>query len=243
MTAHWIKPDWPAAPGVMAVSTLRTGGVSDGDFASNNLGAHVGDQPLRVQANRQLLAQRLQLPAEPIWLNQVHGTKVVDAGQTPPGARADGSYTKASGIVCTVMTADCLPLLLSGSDGRMIAAVHCGWRGLLAGIIAAAVKHFNDADIIAWLGPAIGPAAFEVGPEVRQNFIDKHEAYRKAFVEHGQDKWLADIYALARIDLAGLAVTRVYGGDHCTFTETERFFSYRRQARTGRMATLIWRQD
>lgn len=243
----WIVPDWPAPAWVRAGTTTRHGGVSAPPYHSLNLGDHVGDDPKAVAENRRLLRQARRLPSEPVWLNQVHGTEVVDAGALPGAtpAIADASYATRPGVVCAVMTADCLPLLLCDREGRRVAAVHAGWRGLAGGVIEAAVLRLcrPGADLLAWLGPAIGPAAFEVGAEVRERFIDLDPQAEAAFAPSPAGRWLADIYLLARLRLARLHVTQVYGGHWCTYGDAERFYSFRRDGATGRMASLIWCEE
>lgn len=237
-----ITPDWPAPPGVRAASTLRTGGVSQGPYASLNLGTHVGDDTGRVAANRIALARALGLPGEPAWLIQVHGTRVVDLDEEMPG-EADGAVTSLPGRICVIMTADCLPVLLATRDGTRVGAAHAGWRGLAAGVLPAAVARMARPPdrLVAWLGPAIGPASYEVGTDVHEAFVSANPDAAAGF-EPGRDgHWLADLYALARMSLARAGVTAVYGGDRCTYREREHFFSHRRQAPCGRMATLIWR--
>lgn len=236
----WLTPEWPAPPGVRAASTLRTGGLSQGPFARLNLGDHVGDEAEAVHANRQRVVAGLGLPSEPVWLRQVHGARVVDAAAAA-GLEADGTFTSERGRVCAVMTADCLPVLLCSLDGDCVAAVHGGWRSLAAGILEAAVGAMGTTRVMAWLGPAIGPAAFEVGSEVRDVFVGRDAALAAAFRAVAHDKWLADIYAIARRQLLTLGVDACYGGDHCTHSDPDRFYSYRRDGVTGRMATLIWR--
>jgi YfiH family protein len=191
--------------------------------------------------NRQLIRDRLALPSEPVWLEQIHGNKVVKAGPMSGVPQADASYTGEPGEVCAVMTADCLPLLLCSMDGVHVAAVHAGWRGLLDGVIGNTVAVLGRTDLLAWLGPAIGPDSFAVGGEVRAAFVQKSSAFAEAFKPQANGKWLADIYRLARIDLNVLGVTNIHGGRFCTVTEQDRFYSYRRDTVTGRMATLIWR--
>lgn len=236
-----ILPDWPAPHQVRAVSTTRSGGTSSGPFASLNLGDHVGDNPQDVAANRAILARNL--PAEPLWLTQVHGTAVVDAAQATPGSAADAAVAHQPGRACAVMTADCLPVLLCDRHGSTVAAAHAGWRGLHAGILEETIKSMQvpASDILAWLGPAIGPQAFEVGEEVRTAFVNRDHQAARAF-RHGRQngKWWADLYLLARQRLAACGVSRIYGGNHCTFGEADTFFSYRRDGQTGRMASLIW---
>lgn len=241
MSDAWIVPAWPAPANVRALSTTRAGGVGVAPFDSLNLGTHVGDDPAAVSANRARL--RALLPAEPCWLNQVHGTAVVDAATAPGVPDADGAISRRPGAVCVVMTADCLPVLLCDRAGTVVGAAHAGWRGLQGGVIEATTRAMGvpAGDLMAWLGPAIGPAAFEVGDEVRAAFVAGDPAAAAAFRPAGPaGKWLADLYLLARQRLAALGITRVYGGDACTFTEATRFFSYRREGRTGRMASLVW---
>jgi len=238
--SDFIVPDWPAPSNVHALQTMRTGGVSLAPYNTLNLGAHVGDASLNVAANRQRLASFV--PSEPVWLNQVHGTLTIDAEKVdcaPPDA--DASYTRQRNVVCTTMTADCLPLLFCNQAGTEVAAVHAGWKGLLDGVIESALDKMLSvpSEILVWLGPAIGPQAFEVGSEVRDAFIKKLPQAEAAFKPHGE-KWLGDIFMLAKQRLAERGVTRVYGGGICTYSNPEQFFSFRRDNITGRMATLIW---
>ncbi len=237
-----LRPDWPAPPWVRACTTTRPGGVSTGAYAGLNLADHVGDNPRRVAENRALVRLALDLPAEPRWLSQVHGCEVVPAADAAPGATADASVTRESGVVCAVLTADCLPLLMCDRRGRTAAAVHAGWRGLAGGVVERTLDALGEApaDLLVWLGPAIGPDAFEVGPEVRAAFLDSDPAAAAAFRRGPGDRWRADLYALARARLARAGVTRVYGGGVCTFADPDRFYSYRRDGVTGRMASLIW---
>jgi YfiH family protein len=254
----WIVPDWPAPAGVRAGTTTRLGGYSLPPYESLNLGDHVGDNPEAVTANRALLRETLELPAEPLWLEQVHGIEVVDASQMPPlpqvgergGVRgmnafcpqADAAFTHAANVVCAVMTADCLPVLLCDEVGCVVAASHAGWRGLADGVIEATVGRMgiSAGKLLAWLGPAIGPSAFEVGEEVRDRFLKLDAAAAEAFRPSPNGRWLADLYQLARLRLQRLGVERVYGGHWCTYRDPERFYSYRRDGITGRMASLIW---
>lgn len=236
----WLTPEWPAPPGVCAASTLRTGGFSRGRYAGLNLGDHVGDDGDAVRANRQRVVERLGLPTEPVWLRQVHGARVL-AAEGATGQAADGVFSARPGQVCAVMTADCLPVLLCSLDGERVAAVHGGWRSLAAGIMATAVAALGTAQLMAWLGPAIGPQAFEVGSAVRDAFLRTDAGLDGAFRPVGDGKWLADLYAIARRQLGSLGVAQCYGGGHCTYSDPERFFSFRRDGATGRMATLIWR--
>lgn len=238
-----IRPDWPAPPRVLAWSTTRNGGVSAGPFASLNLGDHVGDDPERVALNRARVRDRLGLPADPLWLCQAHGCEVARAGVAAAGCIADAAVAQAPGQVCAVMTADCLPILLCERMGRVVAAVHAGWRGLAAGVVeqTVAVLGVDPGQVLAWLGPAIGPDVFEVGPEVREQLLDADPGARQSFRAGAEDhRWLADLYALARRRLEGVGVTAVFGGGYCTYSDPERFFSYRRDGMTGRMASLIW---
>lgn len=241
----WIVPDWPAPPSVRAGITTRHGGVSLPPYATLNLGDHVGDKPEAVRENRQRLRRQQQLPSEPVWLRQVHGVTVVDAATAHEAPEADASFTTHANIVCAVMTADCLPLLLCNRRGSVVAAAHAGWRGLLDGVIEATVLRMNVAadDLLVWLGPAIGPDAFEVGDEVRDAFIAHDAAASAAFKPSANGRWLANIYQLARQRLGRLGVTAIYGGQCCTWSDAERFYSYRREGVTGRMASLIWRTD
>ena len=237
-----IRPRWPAPASVHAFSTTRAGGTSQPPYDSLNLASHVGDQEVTVQANRDQLIKQLNLAAEPAWLEQVHGDTVVDAGAVVGTPSADGSYTRQSGVVCAVMTADCLPVLLCDQQGEVVAAVHAGWRGLAAGVLEATVAAMAvpPESLLAWLGPAIGPDAFEVGEEVRTAFVDRQAEAAMAFHRRDNGQWLADIYHLARLRLASVGIERIYGGGFCTFSDSERFFSFRRQPTTGRMASLVW---
>lgn len=241
MNKHWLIPDWPAPANIHAATTLRTGGVSSGAYNSLNLAAHVGDEPEYVRENRLRIKDWLALSAEPVWLEQIHSNIAIDAGLASSLQQADASYTDKTDVVCVVMTADCLPLLICSTDGKKIAAIHAGWKGLLAGIISNTLAALKTTDVLVWLGPAIGASCFEVGAEVQEAFVTKFPAFAAGFVQTSEHKYLADIYQLARIELATRGVHAVYGGDFCTFTDKERFYSYRRDAQTGRMATLIWR--
>ncbi len=237
-----ILPDWPAPARVRALVTTRAGGVSVGPYASMNPADHVGDDPAAVARNRALL--RELLPNEPHWLKQVHGTGVYRVGgRACPPPQADACISTLPGEVCAVLTADCLPVLLCDETGSVVGAVHAGWRGLCQGVVERAVEAMGvpGERLLAYLGPAIGPRAFQVGDEVRAAFMAVDPAAAAAFVPGAvPGKWLADLYRLARQRLARLGVSRVFGGDACTFTDGERFFSYRRDGATGRMASLIW---
>lgn len=240
---HCILPEWPAAPNVRALQTTRSGGGSATPYDTFNLGDHVGDVPQCVAHNRQLLAARM--PSEPVWLRQVHGTQVVDADSAGCEVTADAAIARHRGTVCGVLTADCLPILLSDEAGSVVGAVHAGWRGLVAGVIESTVTSMAVAPdkIMAWLGPAIGPQAFEVGAEVRNAFIAHHplsDAFFKAADGDRQGKFFADLYGLARLRLNAIGVMRIYGGGLCTYRDTANFFSYRRDGITGRMGSFIW---
>jgi len=247
-----LRPDW-ALPGVRAWVSGRRGGVSSGQWGlagdlpgGLNLGSRCGDDPQAVQENRRRL--RALLPAEPRWLRQVHGTVVHRAGAAPTSdePQADAAVTDQRGVVLVVLTADCLPVLFADAQGRAVGVAHAGWRGLAAGVLEATVQALreylqDDASIHAWLGPAIGPSVFEVGDEVRQAFCERDAASAAAFAQGARPgKWLADLYQLARLRLARAGVTQVSGGGHCTVGEAERFYSYRRDGGSGRMASLIW---
>lgn len=264
----WIVPDWPVPRRVRSLITTRQGGVSAGPYASLNLGGHVGDDWRAVTENRRRLRQ--SLPAAPCWLNQVHGRAVIDAGETTATVpTADAALARRPGVVCGVMTADCLPVLLCERSGRAVAAVHAGWRGLHAGVLESAVAALGvpGQQLLAYFGPAIGPAAFEVGDDVRAAFLavngeaaqafkrlpvapETGKANERAVTDAGlscgdrrSGQWLADIYVLARQALARCGVTEVYGGECCTLKDERRFFSFRRDGVTGRMASLIWLTD
>lgn len=237
---HWITPDWPVASHIHAATTLRTGGASKAEFSSLNPAGHVLDKSECVLSNRHTIMQMLDLPAQPVWLQQVHGIDAVRADTVEQGSIADASYTHKKGVICTVLTADCLPILLCNEQGTTVAAIHGGWRGLLNGVIENTLVQMASSDLLAWLGPAIGPQCFEVGQEVYQAFVDKSEQFSNAFSSQAGDKYLADIYQIARIILKATGVLKVYGGQFCTVSEQERFYSYRRDGQTGRMATLIW---
>ena len=239
---EFILPDWPAPATVRAAVTTRVGGSSAKPYDSFNLALHVGDNPQAVATNRAQLHAALKLPAEPLWLRQVHGVTVVDAAAGKAETEADGSFATRPGVVCAVLTADCLPVLLCNRAGTKVAALHAGWRGLAEGVIEAGVAALAEPgnELLAWLGPAIGPEAFEVGAEVRAAFVALDSAATNAFRARPGGKYLADIYQLARQRLAALGVTAVYGGGLCTVGDDARFYSYRRDGVTGRMVSLIW---
>lgn len=241
----FIIPDWPAPANVRALITTRRGGVSGGVYASLNLGDHVQDDPVAVARNRALV--RGCMNARPLWLKQVHGIHVVDAADClqadPSGVpEADASFTRGTSVACAVMTADCLPVLFCDRAGTVVAAAHAGWRGLLDGVLEATIAGMGvpGREVMAYLGPAIGPQKFEVGDEVRSAFIARSSNATAAFHPGNAGKWLADLYLLARLRLSALGVAWIDGGDYCTVTDAERFFSYRRDGQTGRMASLVW---
>jgi YfiH family protein len=248
----WIVPDWPAPGNVRAFITTRAGGTSGGPYASFNLGLRTEDDPAAVAANRAAL--RSLLPQEPVWLRQVHGNRVVDAdawptapevnADAPPATpEADAAIARNPGTVCAVLVADCVPVLLADRAGGSVAVAHAGWRGLAGGVVENTVRGMQcpPAEVLAFLGPGIGPRAFEVGADVREAFVDDDPGAQSAFVPHTPGKWLADLFTLARRRLARAGVSRVFGGGLCTHSDPARFYSHRRNPVTGRMAALIWR--
>ncbi len=240
MSLKLVKPDWPAPANVRAFTTTRAGGFSKDTWSSMNLGLCCGDDPLAVHRNREKLV--LRLPAAPQWLCQVHGTQVVTHSlASGEGLEADGLVSSSPAQVCAVLTADCLPVLLCNRSGNRVAAAHAGWRGLAQGVLQATVRQMKEApaEIMAWLGPAIGPGVYEVGEDVRQAFAQEHGI---CFRKDGE-RWLLDLYGVARRILTQLGITAVYGGFFCTFSDSERFFSYRRDGVTGRMASVIWMES
>lgn len=239
---EFIYPDWPAPAHVKALTTTRIGGFSKAPFDSFNLSLRSGDDVTRVQQNRALLIQAAGLPAEPLWLRQVHGSRVVDATVSEPYSEGDGSHVDKPGYVSAVLTADCCPVFLCDRAGTRAAVLHGGWRGLARGLIEQGVAHMGvpGTEIMAWLGPAIGPRAFEVGEDVYEAFVDHNGEAQEAFAKRENGRWFADIYGLARQRLSAAGVTDVYGGGYCTVSERERFFSYRRDRVCGHMASLIW---
>tara|TARA_R110002124_G_scaffold58275_5_gene162471 strand:+ start:3332 stop:4084 length:753 start_codon:yes stop_codon:yes gene_type:complete len=247
MTLRFIEPDWPAPDTVYALSTTRIGGHSAAPYESFNMGCHVGDEEDAVAANRALLVNALPGGSSISWLSQVHGTAVVEAAPCASPPPADAQWSRTPGAVCTVMTADCLPVLLCSVDGDVVAAAHAGWRGLLAGVLEATVAAMATPPgrLLAWLGPAIGPAAFEVGKEVRAAYLSSaapSQAKTVAACFAPSDRpghYLADLYTLARLRLDDMGLSGVFGGDLCTYSDPGRFFSYRRDGQTGRMASLI----
>lgn len=253
MAENFLIPDWPAPAQVKSAITLRSGGCSRAPFESNNLALHVEDNASDVQKNRDSLVDSLALPAQPLWLNQCHGTDLVYVPQASQAASADGSYSDKANTVCAILTADCLPVLFCNQSGSQVAAAHAGWRGLCGGILrktVATFKHSPD-QVMAYLGPAIGPQVFEVGAEVLQAFLHSaqnaqhKQAVIAAFkaVDGSADKYLADLYALARAELAASGVVEIYGGNYCSYSDSERFYSFRREPKTGRNASLVWLQS
>ena len=236
----WIVPDWPSAPRVGALVTTRTGGVSRGSFATLNLGTRVGDDPAAVEHNREILRSRL--PADPVWLQQVHGTDVVDAESAGALPRADGAVARTRHFVCAVLTADCVPVLLADRDGAAVGVAHAGWRGLASGVIEATLARMAvpAKDVIAWLGPGIGPRAYEVGRDVYDAFMVRDPGAAAAFEPHRDGTFRADLFALARRRLDAAGVGASFGGGLCTYTDAARFYSYRREKATGRFASVIW---
>lgn len=240
----FVHPDWPAPPNVKALQTTRLGGISQAPYDTLNLGDHVQDNPIHVAHNRQLLSDFL--PSEPVWLNQVHGVRVIDAALSSCVESADAAFTQRKEVVCVTMTADCLPVLVCDTQGTMVAAIHAGWRSLCDGVIEQTIQtmlaqrpDLAQTQLMAWLGPAIGPKAFEVGAEVRAQFIAKDSDADQAFVVSG-DKWLGNLPLIARQRFNKLGIQAVFGGDECTYSLPEKYFSFRRDGLTGRMATLIW---
>ena len=238
----WIVPDWPAPKRVRAVTTTRAGGVSTGPYTSLNLGDGVGDDLRAVASNRAELTRRLSLPADPLWLTQAHGRQVVHVRDAVDAVQADASIANAAGLVCAVTTADCLPVLFCDFAGTCVAAAHAGWRGLAAGIIEATIEALPSSvdQLFAWLGPAISSQSYQVGNEVRERFVRQHVSNRSAFTPSSQHRWFADLYQLARNQLRSKGIQHIFGGGFCTYSDTRRFFSYRRDGTTGRMASLIW---
>lgn len=237
----FIQPSWPAPQNVKAYTTLRSGGISLPPYHSFNLALHVEDNNDHVAANREKLTQLLHIPSEPIWLNQVHGTNIIEATVHNRNQVADASFTTIKNHVCVTMTADCLPILSCNKEGNYVSAIHAGWRGLAAGIIGKTLQAAAGPDLLVWLGPAIGPQHFEVGQEVYEIFTSQQTQHQTAFTPYTDKTWLANIYELARQQLTSLGIIQIYGGEYCTYTQPELFFSYRRdKGKTGRMASLIW---
>ncbi len=244
MTIQWLAAEWPLAH-VVAGTTMRAGGVSRGPYASLNLAAHVGDDDAAVAENRRRMRNGLSVPGEPLWLEQVHGCAVVRSDEVAPGGAApmaDAAIALQGDAVLGILTADCLPVLVCSLTRKELAAMHCGWRSLAGGIVAATVAALasDPANLVAWLGPAISQPYYEVGDEVRDTFLAGVEDAASCFLPNDRGRWQADLYGLARRYLAAVGVSRVYGGGFCTYAEATRFYSYRRDGTTGRMATLIW---
>ena len=246
MLPDWLIPQWPAPASVRALCTTRAGGQSSPPYDSLNLGEHVGDRASDVASNRKILRQAI--PAKPVFLTQVHGAQVAWlTDQTADGTVADACITEQPGMACTIMVADCLPILLTNQEGSIVAAVHAGWRGLAGcdgvGVLEGVVKCFNT-QVMAWLGPCIGPQAFEVGADVRDAFVANNPAALPLFLPHATGKWLADLQGLARQRLVALGVSQIFGNDGsqswCTVSQRSRFFSHRRDGVSGRMAACIW---
>ena len=242
----FIRPLWPLQQHLEVVTTTRCGGFSAAPFNALNLALHVGDDRLAVRRNRALIKQQLNLPQEPKWLQQVHATTLVCADELiPDEVQADASYSQQAGTVCAILSADCMPIVLAASDASCVVLLHAGWRGLAAGIVQKSLavirsKQARDIEFYAWLGPAIGAQVFEVGAEVRAEFMKQDAGLACAFKEYRQQRYLCDFYLLARRILAAADVNQVFGGEHCTYSEQDRFFSYRRASRTGRIATLAY---
>jgi YfiH family protein len=244
--ASFLDFDWRAPAGVRAAFTTRLGGVSAAPWDSFNVAAHVGDAAEAVAANRARLRERLQLPGEPAWLNQVHGAEVVDLDAAPTSAApmtADAAYTRAANRVCVIMVADCLPVLFASHDGRTIGAAHAGWRGLADGVLENTVRAMGvaPAELSAWLGPAISREHFEVGDDVRDAFMNADSGAASMFAPNERGRWQADLPGLVRRRLAALNISDVSGGEWCTFADRARFYSHRRDGKGGRMAALIWK--
>jgi len=240
IAAHWIVPDWPVSGRVRALITTRHGGASCGAYAGFNLGERVGDDAHAVASNRRFL--RRLLPDEPVWIRQVHGTRVVEAGPWSAGEEADAAVTRVPARVCAVLTADCLPVLLADAQGTVVGIAHAGWRGLAAGVVESVVRAMGvaPASLVAYLGPAIGAEAYEVGRDVFDAFVGADSDAVAAFASRGAGKFLANLNLLARQRLMRLGVGSIHGGTLCTYSDPERFYSYRRDGATGRMASLVW---
>lgn len=242
MTVNWLQADWPAPDFIKAGITLRQGGVSRGAYESFNLATHVGDELALVNQNRAILTRSLNLPNDPQWLEQIHSTEAVLLPNEESIPKADAAYTVGKNIVCAVMTADCLPLLITNKQGSCVAAIHAGWRGLCDGIIEETIKKLavEPESLLVWLGPAISADVYEVGEEVYDAFTKAEVEAKQAFTSVSEGHWLFDIYQLAKLRLNKMGVKQIYGGDRCTLSEEEQFFSYRRDDVTGRMASMIW---
>jgi polyphenol oxidase len=237
-----LTPDWPAPPAVRAAFTLRAGGVSAAPYDSLNVGAHVGDAPASVAENRRRVRERLSLPDEPAWLEQVHGTDVIELAAEAPRRPADAVITRLPRRVCVVQVADCMPVLFAARDASAVGIAHAGWRGLAAGVLEATVSRLGvpPARLMVWLGPAISAQHFEVGGEVREAFVAQDAGAAAAFAANARGRWQCDLATLARRRLATLGIATVAGGAWCTYADRGRFFSFRRDGQCGRMAALIW---
>jgi len=246
MTNNFVRAKWPAPDNVIALTTTRSGGVSAPPFDSLNLGNNCGDNEMAVNENRSRLYRALGLVREPCWLRQVHGSRVIDVQDESEiagtGQEADASISSVAGAACAILTADCLPLFLCDLDASMVAAAHCGWRGLQSGVIASVIDAMNrdPKNLVAWLGPAIGARDYEVGDEVREAFVGPDNSFASAFQPNENQRWQADLYTIATMQLKSLGVAAIYGGNESTYAEPGRFFSYRRDGPCGRMASLIW---
>jgi YfiH family protein len=245
VSLSWLNIDWPAPPGVRVLSSFRGGGTSAAPYASLNLGDHVGDSSEAVADNRRALIAAAGLPAQPVWLEQVHGVNVADLDAPGPYGPADAAVTRRAKRVCVILTADCLPVVFATESGDTIAAAHAGWRGLSAGVIEATVQAIGVSPqrLIAWLGPAIGPQHFEVGAEVREAFVRDDPENIDAFESNSRGRFMADLARLARRRLERLGISRIHGGGECTYTRADRYFSHRRDGITGRQGTFIWRES
>lgn len=237
----FVWADWPAAENIHALTTTRAGGYSQGEYQSLNLGDHVGDDINSVQKNRELLSASLSIP-QPVWLKQVHGINVVQNVEGSQVVEADAIVSQKKNDVCAVLTADCLPLLFCNQQATTVAAAHAGWRGLANGVIEATVNAMQQPsqELMVWLGPAIGPECFEVGQDVFDAFVSHDKMSASAFTKTDESHYLADIYRLARLRLKRLGIDKVFGGGLCTYSDEERFYSFRRNPKTGRMASMIW---
>ncbi len=245
MSLEYITPNWPVPENIRCITTTRTGGCSLQEYSSLNFGNHVKDDATNVEKNRKIIKQDLQLPSEPVWLEQEHGSSVLKLGiDLAKNITADAAYTNEACVVCAVLTADCLPVAFCDQAGQHIAVSHAGWRGLVNGVLENTLQAMpvKNEKILCWLGPAIGPNKFEVGEEVVEQFVTIDEVHKNAFTEQNNKKYLANIYQLARNILTKHDVQNVCGGEHCTYSESDTFYSYRRDGETGRMATLIWKK-
>lgn len=246
---NYFVVEWPAPSNIRATTTLRTGGHSKGPFSSFNLGYHVNDDPQSVRYNHEKLIRELDLLTPPYWLNQIHGTHAVQIEPTLPTnttLTADASFTQHPNLVCAIMTADCVPILLCNKKGTLVAAIHAGWKGLLGDIIAKTINSLpcSPNDLMAWIGPAIGPDHFEINETIYNSFIQKNSVLKEAFFQPTPQQWYADLFTLTRLILNQNQIKEIFGGHWCTYREHDLFFSHRRDGGiTGRMATLIWLEN